>query len=207
MKILPSLDTGLVDAVITDPPFNARKDYGDETDDDRPWENYSMWIADVITECERLSRGPIFCFASVRGMLEITKVKQPRHVCVWDKPMSFSPRMGGSPFLPHWEPCLIYGQVWGDGGRVPDWFLSDVWHYCPTKNNGHPCPKPETLIRKIIGVMPAKTILDPFMGSGTTGVACAQLGRKFIGIEIEPKYFDIACKRITEAQRQIRMNI
>ncbi len=46
------------------------------------------------------------------------------------------------------------------------------------------------------------TILDPFMGSGTTGVACARLGRKFIGIEIEPKYFDIACKRIEEAYRQ-----
>lgn len=48
-------------------------------------------------------------------------------------------------------------------------------------------------------------ILDPFMGSGTTGVACANLGRKFIGIEIEPKYFDIACERITNAYRQQRM--
>ena len=47
--------------------------------------------------------------------------------------------------------------------------------------------------------------LDPFMGSGTTGVACAKLGRKFIGIEIEPKYFDIACKRIDEAYRQPRL--
>ena len=46
------------------------------------------------------------------------------------------------------------------------------------------------------------TILDPFMGSGTTGVAAVQLGRKFIGIEIEPKYFDIACRRILEATRQ-----
>ena len=46
------------------------------------------------------------------------------------------------------------------------------------------------------------TILDPFMGSGTTGVACAKLGRKFIGIEIEPRYFDIACRRIEEAYKQ-----
>ena len=46
------------------------------------------------------------------------------------------------------------------------------------------------------------TILDPFMGSGTTGVACARLGRKFIGIEIEPRYFDIACRRIEEASKQ-----
>jgi DNA modification methylase len=50
-----------------------------------------------------------------------------------------------------------------------------------------------------------KTILDPFMGSGTTGVACMNLGRSFIGIEREPKYFDIACRRIEDAQRQGRL--
>jgi DNA modification methylase len=49
---------------------------------------------------------------------------------------------------------------------------------------------------------PSSTILDPFMGSGTTGIAAVQMGRKFIGIEREPKYFDIACKRIEDAQRQ-----
>ena len=48
----------------------------------------------------------------------------------------------------------------------------------------------------------AHTILDPFMGSGTTGVACVELGRKFIGIEIDEKYFDIACERISRAERQ-----
>lgn len=50
--------------------------------------------------------------------------------------------------------------------------------------------------------MGGETVLDPFMGSGTTGVACANLGRKFIGIEIEPKYFDIACRRIEKAYKQ-----
>jgi DNA modification methylase len=52
---------------------------------------------------------------------------------------------------------------------------------------------------------PNETVLDPFMGSGTTGVACANLGRKFIGIEIEEKYFDIACKRIEIAYSQPRL--
>ena len=51
----------------------------------------------------------------------------------------------------------------------------------------------------------AKTILDPFMGSGTTGVACARLSRKFIGIELEPRYFDIACRRIEDAYKQPRL--
>lgn len=68
-------------------------------------------------------------------------------------------------------------------------------------NEGHPTEKPIRLMDWCVS-MQAGTILDPFMGSGTTGVACMNLGRKFIGIEIEPKYFDIACERIENAQRQ-----
>ena len=53
----------------------------------------------------------------------------------------------------------------------------------------------------------SKTVLDPYMGSGTTGVACVTSGRKFIGIEIDPDYFAIACKRIEAAQRQILFDL
>lgn len=70
----------------------------------------------------------------------------------------------------------------------------------------HPTQKPIRLMEWCLGfVKDARTILDPFMGSGTTGVACANLGRKFIGIEREVKYFDIACRRIDDAQRQSRL--
>ena len=67
----------------------------------------------------------------------------------------------------------------------------------------HPTQKPVRVMEWCLGFLPnADTILDPFMGSGTTGVACVKLGRKFIGIELEPKYFDIACKRIEDAYKQ-----
>ena len=70
----------------------------------------------------------------------------------------------------------------------------------------HPTQKPVALLVWCLGFLSnAHTILDPFMGSGTTGVACIKLGRKFIGIEIEPKYFDIACRRIEEAWKQPRL--
>jgi site-specific DNA-methyltransferase (adenine-specific) len=70
----------------------------------------------------------------------------------------------------------------------------------------HPTQKPVRLMKWCIGTNEFNgTILDPFMGSGTTGVAAVQMGRKFIGIEIERKYFDIACRRIEDAQRQVRM--
>mgnify|MGYP000513001244 CR=1 FL=1 len=68
---------------------------------------------------------------------------------------------------------------------------------------GHPTQKPIALMEWCLGFLPnAQTILDPFMGSGTTGVACQKLGRSFIGIELDPDYFAIACKRIDEATRQ-----
>ena len=71
---------------------------------------------------------------------------------------------------------------------------------------GHPTQKPLALMQWCLEQIPAaQTILDPFMGSGTTGVACVKLGRKFIGIEIEPKYFDIACKRIEAATKEPRL--
>jgi len=70
----------------------------------------------------------------------------------------------------------------------------------------HPTQKPVGLMEWCLGFIPsAQTILDPFMGSGTTGVACANLGRSFIGIEREPSYFDIACRRIEAAYKQPRL--
>ncbi len=67
---------------------------------------------------------------------------------------------------------------------------------------GHPTEKPLPLMQWCVGMVDGETILDPFMGSGTTGVACVKLGRKFIGIEIDEGYFNIACKRIRDAYNQ-----
>jgi DNA modification methylase len=64
----------------------------------------------------------------------------------------------------------------------------------------HPTQKPVTVMKWCLGFFPdAQTILDPFMGAGTTGVAAVNLGRKFIGIELDQKYFDISCRRISDA--------
>jgi len=78
----------------------------------------------------------------------------------------------------------------------------------PPSRNGreHPTQKPVAIMEwSIAATKTIGTVLDPFMGSGTTGVACANLGRKFIGIEIEPRYFAIACERIEAAYRQPRL--
>ena len=71
----------------------------------------------------------------------------------------------------------------------------------------HPCPKPVPLYDQLVKsfAQNAETVLDPFMGSGTTAIASAHLGKRFVGIEIEERFFDLACERIANAQRQAQM--
>lgn len=103
--------------------------------------------------------------------------------------------------------------VWGSAGPLPVergvGVLPGIYRYPSQEGGGerqHVTQKPVKLMEDIVRIEPeGATILDPFMGSGTTGVACASLGRKFIGIEIEHKYFEIACERIENAQRQGRL--
>jgi DNA modification methylase len=101
------------------------------------------------------------------------------------------------------QPIFYYGRdpyLAKQLGSRPNCFASTE----AAEPNSHPCPKPirqmEWLVNR--GSLPNETILDPFAGSGTTGVACARLGRRFIGIEIHEPYFNIAVKRIEAAQRQ-----
>lgn len=108
---------------------------------------------------------------------------------VWDKvqPQNFSLAMCEQAWTNKKGPAKLYRQ--------------SVLSY----RKEHPTQKPVDLMKwciEQVAVPPNGTILDAFMGSGTTGVACAQLGRKFIGIEIERKYFDIACERIEAAYSQ-----
>ena len=94
-------------------------------------------------------------------------------------------------------------MLWADNKVA----VPNIVKQMPPRDRAHPNEKPVFFVEKFIGwhSSEGQTILDPFMGSGTTGVACANLGRKFIGIEIEPKYFDIACSRIEQAYSQPRL--
>jgi site-specific DNA-methyltransferase (adenine-specific) len=123
----------------------------------------------------------------------------------WIKPDA-SPRFNGQGAARGFE-CAITAwcgkgyRRWNGGGRRGV-FTHNV--NGPARHGAHPTEKPTSLMMELVALYSqhGETILDPFMGSGTTGVACAKLGRKFVGIEIDPGYFEIACKRISEAYRQ-----
>jgi DNA modification methylase len=126
---------------------------------------------------------------------------------VWTK-ADPAPQFSGDRPATGWEFVLIMHGAgkkrWNGGGKPA------VWHTPIVKNNGvHPTQKPLRLLSQWVVQFsdPFETVLDPFMGSGTTGVAAVQMGRNFIGIESEPRYFDTACKRIEDAQRQQDMFI
>lgn len=128
-----------------------------------------------------------------------------KRACIWIKPDS-TPQLNGQCPAQGYE-CFVTAwagaghSVWNSGGK------RGVYTHLtngPDRSGEHPTEKPWRLMAEIIKdfTVFGDCICDPFMGSGTTGVAAVKLGRKFIGIEREPKYFDIACRRISEALKQ-----
>jgi len=217
IDILPTLNN--VDAVITDPPYEAdahtpmrrtnssiKSGVNDVIDFSAITEDLRDWVAKQLT---MQSRGWVLCFGQVEAMAawrqsaELADGKWRRAMC-WVKPDS-SPQFNGQGPAQGYE-CVA---TWWAGSGASKWNAGGkrgvYMHNCNTARfGGHPTEKPIALMCELIGdfVGNGETILDPFMGSGTTGVAAIQLGRKFIGIEREPKYFDIACKRIKQAVSQ-----
>jgi len=197
-EILPTL--GKVDAVVTDPPYGI--DYGKRMKgkgdgagglDANRWKDYGEFTWDE----QRPSRE---VFDAIRAAAPIQ--------IIW----------GGNYFTDYLPPTMQW-LIWDKCQR--DFSLADfevawssqqaasrIFDYSRPQalrdGREHPTQKPVALMVWCLERLPAsaKVILDPFAGSGTTGVACAKLGREFIGIEREPTYFDIACKRIAEAQKQ-----
>ena len=187
-EVLPTL--GKVDAVVTDPPYGIKAN-------ENPVR--SKWGKSII-QGENWDR----CRPPSSIMYLIREISH--HQIIW----------GGNYFTDYFPPSMGW-LIWDKEAR--DFSLADcelawtsnqsaarVISYSRGKANAqpdrfHPTQKPVDVMKWAIEQLPLPIdkIVDPFMGSGTTGVAAVKLGRKFIGIEIEPKYFDIACKRIQAA--------
>lgn len=196
LEILPTLDAGSVDAVITDPPYgigwiprvnNRKKMIGDDSPfDPRPLLNigeyHVFWGANNYSSRLPDKRCWLMWLKHDEGL--------------WGK-RSYAP----------------YELAWTDFGGTAKAFryIWDGYIKQGREHNTiqiHPSQKPVDLMSWCLSFLPEGcTVLDPFMGSGTTGIACAETGRNFIGCEIDETYFNIASERIAKAQQQMVMEL
>lgn len=185
-EILPLLLK--IDAVVTDPPYGigaGRMSLGKwrtSRMEKGAWDDAAADLSDLPDVPSIIWGGNYFGLPPSRAFL------------VWDKGAGFKGR--------DFAECEMAWCSFDGNARI---FAHDPLARGDYKHKQHPTQKPVSLMEWCLGFVPTGVVLDPFMGSGTTGVACMNLGRTFIGIEREPKYFDIACERIKAAQDQLRM--
>jgi site-specific DNA-methyltransferase (adenine-specific)/modification methylase len=192
MDILPTLPK--VDAVITDPPYGIADDYLKPSNKGE-WSNlYSEKITwDSFAPDEAVSIAISLSSKAIVWGGNYFKLPPQRGWLIWDKMQSHTSG--------HAE--LAWTNI-----NIPIRSFAYSRAQLSNEHKQHPTQKPIGLMAWCIDLAGnPKTILDPFMGSGTTGVAAIQMGSKFIGIERETKYFDIACKRIEQATKQEDMFI
>lgn len=217
LEVLPTL--GMVDHCISDPPYEAdyqrklgtagRKDGGSEL---KPvsFDGIDGIRTAVVDATAAACGGWFIAFCTVEGTakwadaINASPMKYKR-ACIWVKPDS-TPQLNGQ-CPAHGAECFVTAWAgrgasrWNAGGK------RGVYTHNvnpPDRHGKHPTEKPWRLFADLLRdfTNPGDTVLDPFMGSGTTGVACQRMGRRFIGIEIDPEYFRIACERVEAATRQ-----
>ena len=171
--------------------------------DSRDSLGWAFWATLWATRCHDVIRdgGVFVTFTDWRQMPNATNVLQAagfvwRGLAVWDKGGSVRPMSGRFAHQCEFIAWGTRGAIGWDFERecVAGVFRSNA---VSSDDRNHQTEKPVEVLEAMLGITQrGETILDPFMGSGTTGVACIRTGRKFIGCEIEPKYFEIACRRI-----------
>lgn len=227
LDVMRTLAPGSVDAIVTDPPYSsggqfrgdrmndttskyvqtgtieARPDFAGDNRDQRA---YGYWCALWLSECLRIAKpgSPIVLFSDWRQLPTTTDTLQAggwvwRGIAIWDKTEGARPAYG------RFRAQAEY-LVWGSAGamRSTGDVIPGVFRYPVLQADKHHITgKPTALMRAVLAITPpGGLVLDPFAGSGTTGVACVLEGRSFLGIEREATYVEIARRRIAEAQAQ-----
>ena len=233
LEILPTLEAGSVDAVVTDPPYSSggqfRSDrtastnskyacstsqglYNDFSGDSRSQRAWGYWSALWLSACYAATKpsGYALTFTDWRQLPTASDALESggyvwRGIVAWNK--------GRGSRAAH--PGLFRHQceyvVWGTRGVSSAEGHDGPWDGCvaiPVRqaDKHHITGKPTDLLVQLVSPAPiGGLVLDPFMGSGTTGVACLRTGRKFIGIEIDEHYFNVARKRIEAEAAQLKM--
>ena len=232
LEVMKTLPSSSIDLIVTSPPYNLKNSTGNGMKDGRggkwknaelvngyshhndcmPHEKYVKWQRDCLTEMYRLIKndGAIFYNHKWRvqnGLLQdrqdIVSGFPVRQIIIWKRKGGINFNAGY--FLPTYE--VIYIIAKPDFRLVPKAnAFGDVWEFKQETSNPHPAPFPVDLIDRIISSTYAKTVLDPFMGSGTTAIAAIINNVDYLGIELSPEYVEMAEKRISDFQSQKRLS-
>jgi site-specific DNA-methyltransferase (adenine-specific) len=214
LEVLPGVP--IVDAVLTDTPYGIVNEFGENTGNGTrtmqfEWDSptITLKVLDALrlafSRCDTKAGCFVFCGGDqFGGVLEVVRESGfTAKPATWVK--TCPPPAGKGNWWPSGFEFAVYGYRTGAyfGDTDPkrsNVFVCDSYRYGQPGKVDHPTQKPLRLIHRIATaiVPPRGVALDCFMGSGTTGVACVRTGRRFIGIEKEPKYFEIAVKRITD---------
>ncbi len=229
-EVMAAMPADSVEMIWTDPPYghsnhdddfnsrlNAHRGLADAPIANDDPESMREVMDGMLTEASRVLRrdcccccccccgggGPRPTFAWVANRMDAAGL-QFFHSVIWDK---VNPGLGWRYRRQH-EMVMVAHRtggrlLWADDKRA----RPNIIKTSPPRERVHPNEKPLALVAEFIELhsSPGHTVLDPFMGSGTTGVACANLGRRFIGIELHEPYFDVACRRIEAAYKQPRL--
>lgn len=193
--VLPTLSG--IGAVFTDPPYGIGYKY--RSYDDAP-KKYDALMARLVPELVRVTgNGPCFvCQSPLKADRWHRYFPKGWRIVAACKEY---PVLGGQPKCLSWDPVIFWSGRSLLRDELPrDWHVSDLQPWDGyTGDNPVPCPRPLEQVRYFCDSVRADTILDPFMGSGTTGVAALLAGKRFVGIERDPVYFEYACRQVSQA--------
>lgn len=200
MKILPTLDNKSVDLVVTDIPYGKvnRKHGSLRKLDKGKADIVTFDLGMFVNELARVTKGSIYIFCGTEQVSDIRKIliqnKMSTRLCIWEK-TNPSPMNGDKIWLSGIE-CCVFGRF--PNATFNEHCKNTVFRYPCGRNKLHPTQKPLELIEKLVlaSSNEGDTVFDPCMGSGTTGVACKKNNRKFIGIEMDREFYNIASHRI-----------
>lgn len=184
--------------LLADPPYNVGLEYGNDVDDAKSAEEYGAFAKAWFVLWSGVSSRQVTTPGYYNLASWMRYFEKPYHVAPWTKTNSMT--RGHVSRFACWEPVLFYGKGW-ERERANDVFNFPVSEQRTASGENltalHPCPKPLAFWLDLLSCFTdnACIVLDPFLGSGTTLIACERLGRKCYGCEIEPKYGDVILRR------------
>ena len=204
IELMKNIPDGSIDMILCDLPYGEvnRKSSGLRNLDKSVADNCSIDFEKLISEYKRtLKNGTVYLFCGTKQISLLTELLQNNgfstRLGLWEK-SNPSPMNGDKVWLSGAEFCVIGRQAKATFNRHCE---KPIWKYPCGRNKFHPTQKPTEMLEYLIesSTNPGETVLDNCMGSGSTGVACANTGRRFIGMEMDDNYFSKASERISDA--------